>query len=96
MGMAVVHTLMKVWTRKTSEAWDSVNELVALGYNSVPRPDALQNCSGGIVTMETLTKVMKVGEVVDGKGDARVELVVCDKFSGGKMLGKIVTGAKYK
>lgn len=96
MAMAVVHTLMKIWTRKTSEAWDSVNELVALGYNSMPHPDAFENCSGGIVTMETLTKVIKVGEFVDGSGDARVELVVCDKSPSGKMLGKIVTGTQYK
>ncbi|KAF2183438.1 hypothetical protein K469DRAFT_710590 [Zopfia rhizophila CBS 207.26] len=57
---AVLHTVTIVWTGRSSEAWDLMNELVALAYNPVPVGRVMENCSGGIGLVKTLGKNVKV------------------------------------
>lgn len=95
MVVALAHAAVVVWTRRSSDAWDSANELVALAYNSQPSPDALENCSSGITQMGTLQKMVRVAFMADEKGGKKVELVVAGEEQQRRVEGRIVPGEKY-
>lgn len=79
--IAIVHSLIVVIRHNSMEAWDSINELVLLAWNSDPtrRGHELKNCAGGIRQMRTLRNRVKIVALDDGTGnDRRVELVMVD------------------
>ncbi|OJJ45429.1 hypothetical protein ASPZODRAFT_144060 [Penicilliopsis zonata CBS 506.65] len=56
LGMALIHTGWLLYTRKTSQAWESIPELIALSQNSAPAPRALENTCAGIQSMDTFAE----------------------------------------
>lgn len=98
MLLALVHFGIVVRRRSSSEAWDSINELIALAYNSSPKEGTLKNCSGGIVLMDTLKKKVKVRTKSDGVSVKKAELVVIDKEASDKnsdVRNKVTPGERY-
>ncbi|KAF2687073.1 hypothetical protein K458DRAFT_401669 [Lentithecium fluviatile CBS 122367] len=87
MLLALAHTSMLLVTGRSSEAWDSINELLILAYDSLPRPGAFDNCSGGVVHTHTLEKKVRIGTRTQYSGDVQAELVICDDENG---AGRIV------
>lgn len=90
--LALMHTLILFKTKRSSETWDSINELLVLAYNSIPRPGAFEKCSSGIVLAHTLEKKVRIGTRMRDSGDVQAELVVCDDEKG---AGRIVVGEAY-
>ncbi|KAH8731760.1 hypothetical protein GQ44DRAFT_821920 [Phaeosphaeriaceae sp. PMI808] len=78
--LAFLHTLLLLIVAKgSSEAWDSITELMILAYNSRPKPGAFENCSSGVVYSRTLGKRVRVGTRMKENGSDQAELVVCDQ-----------------
>jgi len=89
---ALVHTVVLIYLGRSSEAWDSINEVMLLAYNSIPRPGAFQNCSSGIVHAHTLEKKIRIGTRTQDSGDVQSELVVCGDENG---AGRIEVNEAY-
>ncbi|KAF7532671.1 hypothetical protein G7054_g7735 [Neopestalotiopsis clavispora] len=53
-AIALVHTVRCLLERETSEAWDTIPELLALAKQSRPEPKILDNTSVGIRAMSTM------------------------------------------
>lgn len=83
---------MLFWTKRSSEAWDSITELVVLAYRSTARPGSFENCSSGIRESRTLEKEVRIGTKVLEDGSERAELVVCGDEGG---TGDVVAGKAY-
>lgn len=95
--IVVTHIIIVVGRNRTIEGWDSINELLALAWNSVPsaRDSALKNCGAGISLLSTLHTQVKVNVADDGE---RLELVAVDEREAGKIGGdprKAVPGVAY-
>ncbi|KAJ8112855.1 hypothetical protein OPT61_g4882 [Boeremia exigua] len=58
--IVVIHCIYVLWTAQSSEAWNSIPELIALAYNSRATGDTLENCGAGIMLMKTLGQEVKV------------------------------------
>ncbi|KAF2106418.1 hypothetical protein BDV96DRAFT_675435 [Lophiotrema nucula] len=79
--IAATHTVYNLWTGVTSEAWDSINDLLALAFNSSSK-ETLENCGAGIRLRRTLKHRVRV-TVASGGGhqvgsSGRLQLVFCD------------------
>jgi len=61
----------------SSEAWDSINELVVLAYNSLPRAVAFDNYSSSVLHARTLEKQVTIGIRTLDSGYVQSELLVC-------------------
>ncbi|KAF2111077.1 hypothetical protein BDV96DRAFT_634875 [Lophiotrema nucula] len=59
MLLALIHTMWILSHRKSSSAWDSIGEMLALAYNSIPS-SALGNTSAGIRCLKTFGIVAAV------------------------------------
>ncbi|KAF7509849.1 hypothetical protein GJ744_007360 [Endocarpon pusillum] len=92
MVIAAVHSLIIVSRGRSVEAWDSVDELVVLAWNSMPtrRNDELRNCASGIRRTKTLESKVRVVAVEEEGLGSRVELVVVDEMARNKD-GRLVT-----
>lgn len=96
--IVLVHTFIVVGRGRTMEAWDSINELLALAWNPTPlaRQNELKNCGAGIKYMSTLRIKVKVAVAVDSE---RLELVPVDETGSSKIAGetrKVAIGVAYK
>ncbi|KAH7359708.1 hypothetical protein BKA66DRAFT_574001 [Pyrenochaeta sp. MPI-SDFR-AT-0127] len=80
IAIVVIHSIAVIWSKQTSEAWDSISELLALAYTSSPDGATLKNCGAGIMLQETLSQKVKVIAVEDNgnRGAHRVQLVPCE------------------
>ncbi|KAF2108323.1 hypothetical protein BDV96DRAFT_652891 [Lophiotrema nucula] len=86
MLIAMIHAAVIVYLGRTSEAWDTISELIALAYSSKPERAILQNCGAGIDHLRTLENNVKVRARRDsvrsgnssstGSSVSRVELIV--------------------
>jgi hypothetical protein len=96
LGVQVVlapgHMVILLWTRRSSNARDSINELIILTYNSAARPQAFKNCSNGIANSRTLKKKVRVGTRTLNDGSVQAELVICGDEGA---TGDIVAGRSY-
>ncbi len=95
--IALIHTFIIAGQGRTIEAWDSINELVVLAWNSVPsaKENALKNCSAGIKLTSTLRTKVKVAVAADGE---TLELVPVDRVKLSKTVGEtknVVTEVAY-
>jgi len=90
--LALVHIFAIFWTRRPSTAWESINELMVLAYNSAPRSTAFKNCSGGIKHLKTVEKKVRVGTRTLHDGSVQAELVVCEDETG---AGDVVADRAY-
>jgi hypothetical protein len=79
------------WTKRSNAAWDSINELVILAYNSATKPDAFVNFSSGVEYSRTLMRRVRVGTRVLGNGSVQAELIV----DGDVGAGDVVPGVAY-
>ncbi|KAF2279691.1 uncharacterized protein EI97DRAFT_455902 [Westerdykella ornata] len=77
--LALAHSILILWRRTSSEAWDSVAELMALAYNSNGDGEELENCAAGIISADTLKRTVMAAKSTDGKA----QLVFLDEGSGG-------------
>lgn len=94
---AIAHTVYRLYTGVSSDAWDSFEEILALGYNSMHNHGPVENTSAGIRRGETFQRRIGV-RVMEGenmvRGDEEIQLlldplpdegygkVVCDKVYG--------------
>ncbi|RSL60981.1 hypothetical protein CEP54_006452 [Fusarium duplospermum] len=84
MVMVLDDSVYLVYTRRSSDAWDSVMEMLILAHNSQPTSHALRNTSAGIRSLQRFKKlaVVRVTRPEDAdaeapiQSDGRVELVV--------------------
>ncbi|RSL81052.1 hypothetical protein CEP51_006125, partial [Fusarium floridanum] len=82
MVLVLGHSVYLVYTRRSSDAWDSVMEILILAHNSQPTSHALRNTSAGICSLETFKKLAAVIRPEDADAEVpmqfycRVELVV--------------------
>lgn len=90
--LALIYTIVLFRTKRSSAAWDSLNELIVLAYNSMARPGAFKNYSSGIEHSRTLEKNVRVGTWTLDDGSVQAELVVCDDEGG---AGNVVAGKAY-
>ncbi|KAL2822272.1 hypothetical protein BDW59DRAFT_149635 [Aspergillus cavernicola] len=59
--LAAVHTIWSLWRGETSEAWDTIPELVALSQQSPPaHTPLLDNTCAGARSMRTMRRVVRV------------------------------------
>lgn len=65
IAVAVAHIAYRLYTRRSSEAWHSFEEILALSQNSPPAPQALKNTSAGIRRNATLRRRVKIRAVTD-------------------------------
>lgn len=70
-ALALLHISFTIWTGMSSQAWDTVAEIIALAMQSRPT-DALQNTSAGITTATVFTQMVKV--VQTGENGGHLEL----------------------
>jgi hypothetical protein len=54
--LAIAHTAWILWTKQTSNSWNSSTEIFALAQNSPPAPNALENSGAGIDRFSTYAK----------------------------------------
>jgi hypothetical protein len=77
-----------------------MSELVSLACKSRPRADMLNNCSSGVVEMESLETIVGAATKVDTQGMKSAELVFMhkDEWVEGLDHGKhrLVSGGKYR
>ncbi|KAH7072443.1 hypothetical protein FB567DRAFT_554114 [Paraphoma chrysanthemicola] len=90
--LALAHSVVLCWSRRSSKAWASVNELIVLAYNSATRPRPFKNCSSGIERPRTLKTKVRIGTRVVGDGIVQAELVVCGDEG---EVGDVVPGKAY-
>ena len=102
MVIALVHTIIIVIFARTSNAWDSIHDLVALAFNSAPRGNPLENCGTGVMLGRTLRQRVQVRAVRnDDNIKRKVELVFCDEAEGSASalldpdLRRIEIGRRY-
>jgi hypothetical protein len=57
---ALVHIIYCLYTRHSSEAWDTYEELLTLCHNSTPLPESMANTSAGIGCHGTLRRSVKL------------------------------------
>ena len=72
--IAVAHTVWVLWHAQTSQAWDTVPELVALSQQSPPAEEGmLDNTCAGIRTMKSMGETARVEtrESTDGTGGSQ-------------------------
>ncbi|KAL3486647.1 hypothetical protein BJX62DRAFT_17625 [Aspergillus germanicus] len=69
--LAIAHTAWSLWRGETSEAWDSIPELVALAQQSPPAgTPLLDNTCAGVRSMRTMRRVVRVESAVNGSSGA--------------------------
>jgi hypothetical protein len=95
LSIALAHIVVVILRRKSSEAWDSANELVALAYNTRPMGEALENCGSGIAHMEPLKRVVRVAARAEEDGKKKVELVFVETESERRKEEDVVSGERY-
>jgi hypothetical protein len=99
--LAIIHCIHTIWIGRTSEAWDSISELMVLAYNSFPRGKATENCGSGIRLLRTLGSTAQVGVFTEGddEADEQVELLINEssvsKDSVHSIISKPLPGEKY-
>lgn len=78
--IVLIHCFTTICTKQSSEAWNSISELLALAYTSFPERETLKNCGAGIMLQTTLRQIVKVVAVENhGEGGVqKVQLVPCD------------------
>ncbi|KAK0645788.1 hypothetical protein B0T16DRAFT_411933 [Cercophora newfieldiana] len=83
--LVIGHSAYLMWRRKSSAAWDSTAEVLALAHNSRPSHRALRNTSAGIQCLQTYGKIagIRVRPADPAEADAeaapRVELVMLEE-----------------
>ncbi|KAH8730349.1 hypothetical protein GQ44DRAFT_814220 [Phaeosphaeriaceae sp. PMI808] len=79
--VVLIHSIVTLWSRQSSESWNSISELIALSYTSSPRPETLNNCGAGIMLQETLRQKVKIVAVEDHRTGVaqKLQLVPCQK-----------------
>ncbi|KAF2756693.1 hypothetical protein EJ05DRAFT_73046 [Pseudovirgaria hyperparasitica] len=84
--LAVLHAGFMLWRAESSDAWDSIAELITLAYNSGrgDNDEGISNAGAGITNLSTLNKVAQVREVSMQRGEGsdgqrKVELVITDR-----------------
>jgi hypothetical protein len=84
--VVAIHSAVVLWSRQSSEAWNSVSEVVALAWLSKSDNDVLENCGAGIMLKDELKRRVRVREE---DGDT-VRLVSCGTGSPERsvMVGK--------
>ena len=91
---AIAHSCFILVTGRTSEAWDSLTELLALAYNSNSVSRGLENCGAGIHRWKTLKGNVRIGIVGDKKDQdkERLQMVICNtqSIAGEKKLSEEV------
>jgi len=90
--LAIFHTSILLILGRSSEAWDSITELLILAYKSTPNPQVFENCGGGVERAETLRKEVKIGVRTLSTGQEQVELFVCEMND---RVGSIVVDQAY-
>lgn len=101
MFIAIIHSIILVNRGRSTEAWDSISELLVLAWNSMPtrRDEEFKNCSSGINSIKTLQNKVRVVAVAENGTEKRVELVVVDEKGNskdGRVVEKIESGIEYK
>lgn len=66
--LALGHSAHLIWRRKSSAAWDSTAEILALAHNSRPSNRALRHTSAGIQSLQTYGKIAVI-RAVSGSED---------------------------
>ena len=76
---AITYSIYVWYTGRTSDAWDSLTELLALAYTSSPLHGSLEKCGAGIYSWQSLKTAVTVGVLEDREhnGGDRLEMVVC-------------------
>ena len=89
--VAVAHVVYQIgFCGWSSEAWDSIPEILALAVGSKGRGMALKDAGVGIVRLDTLRKRVRVGVREGG----RVELVFDERVGGvGEGMGEVGMGS---
>ena len=85
--IAITHSIIIIYSGHTSESWDSITQLIALAYKTLPSSHTLENCGAGIMLLRTLRQNVKVVAVDEGEGEdrdrndraQRVQLISCDE-----------------
>ncbi|KAF2824388.1 hypothetical protein CC86DRAFT_420949 [Ophiobolus disseminans] len=72
----LIHIFAIFWARRPSSAWESINELLVLAYNSVPRSAAFKNCSGGISHLRTVEKKVRV-DIISSSEEGEDAIASC-------------------
>jgi len=67
--LALGHSVHLIWRRKSSAAWDSTAEILALAHNSRPSNRALQHTSAGIQCLQTYGKIAVIRAVSSEEGE---------------------------
>lgn len=75
--LALAHIFAVCRARRSSESWVTLSELVVLAYNSAPQSAVFKNCGGGIHSLRTVEKKVRVGTRTLQDGSVQAELVVC-------------------
>jgi hypothetical protein len=72
--LAFAHTIWSLWRGETSEAWDTIPELVALSQQSPPAPaPLLDNTCAGARSMRTMGHVVRVEPSSKPPGEAAMD-----------------------
>ncbi|KAH8683904.1 hypothetical protein BGZ61DRAFT_534593 [Ilyonectria robusta] len=88
IALALGHSIHLLYTHKTSNAWDSIAEILTLANNPHLNSQALQHTSAGIRSLETY-KEIEVVRVTEPRDQAektyggRIELVFCENGGSG-------------
>jgi hypothetical protein len=77
MLLVLAHMIVLVCAGISSTAWNSIEGLAVLAYNSAPHLKAFKNCSSGIDNSATLAKQVRVSTRVLDDGRVQAKLVVC-------------------
>jgi hypothetical protein len=72
--LAIAHTAWILWTKQTSNSWNSFTEIFALAQNSPPAPNALENSGAGIDRFSTYAKKARI-RVAELPGHAEADHV---------------------
>jgi len=69
----VIHSTC--FSRRTSSAWESISEVIALAVNSTPAPNLLRNTGAGISSLKTLKEKVRIGV----NSDEQLQMIFVDK-----------------
>lgn len=97
--IALGHTVILLWTRRSSAAWDSLPESLALGQNSEPAPIALQNTCAGINCSKTYGEKARIvatsSSSSGGEADHQELVFIRYRFTTAKAAMEVGVGNFY-
>lgn len=78
--IALIHTAWMLWTRRTSNAWESIPELLVLAQESTPAGGPLENTDAGISATATFAATARIIETSSTDDAGHLELVWTDLY----------------